>query len=344
MARRRGNLEARQRVLRAMRGVFEAQGFAEVETPILQVSPGNEPHLHPFSTSLSSPRPDEASRALFLHTSPEFAMKKLLVAGVPKLFQFAHVFRNGERSSRHHPEFLMLEWYRAGADTSAIMEDCQDLIRAAAVAVGIDAFKIGASGTACACNPFGAWERLGVAEAFHRYAGIDLLATTPEPLAPDAGLLAEQIRRSGVTRVAEGDSWEDLFFRVLGEAIEPLLGRERPTFLCDYPISQAALARPHPADPRLAERFELYIGGLELANAFGELTDAEEQARRFRADMALKERLYGERVPVDEDFLDALRFGMPASAGIALGVDRLVMLCAGATAIEDVLWCPVTAI
>lgn len=340
-ARRRENLETRQRVIRSLRCVFELEGFAEVETPILQVSPGNEPHLHPFATQLNSPRPDEPSRTLFLHTSPEFAMKKLLVAGAPKLFQFAHVFRNGERSSRHHPEFLMLEWYRAGADTQAIMADCEALVCAAAKAARVGTFKVGANGTACACDPFTAWERLSVAEAFTRYAGIDLLATTPEPLAPDVGLLAKQVRRSGVARVAEGDSWEDLFFRVLGEVIEPLLGRERPTFLCDYPISQAALARPNPHDARIAERFELYIGGLELANAFGELTDAEEQSRRFRADMELKERLYGEKVPVDEDFLDALRFGMPASAGIALGVDRLVMLCAGAATIEDVLWCPV---
>lgn len=340
-ARRKGNLELRQRVIRAMRGAFEAQGFAEVETPILQVSPGNEPHLHPFSTQLKSPRPDEPPRELYLHTSPEFAMKKLLVAGVPKLFQLAHVFRNGERSSRHHPEFLMLEWYRAGADTSVIMQDCETLVRAAAKASGIERFTVGANGKACACDPFGPWERLGVAEAFSRYAGIDLLATAPDPQAPDAGLLSGLVRRSGVARVAEGDSWEDLFFRVLGEVIEPVLGRERPTFLCDYPISQAALARPNPSDPRLAERFELYIGGLELANAFGELTDADEQSRRFRADMELKERLYGEKVPVDEDFLAALRHGLPQSSGIALGVDRLVMLCAGATNIEEVLWCPV---
>lgn len=324
-----------------MRGVFEAQGFAEVDTPILQVSPGNEPHLHPFATRLKSPCGDDPPRELFLHTSPEFAMKKLLVAGVPRMFQFAHVFRNGERSSRHHPEFLMLEWYRAGADTPTIMEDCETLVRAAAKASGIDKFTVGANGQACACDPFVGWERLSVAEAFTRYAGIDLLATAPEPLSPETELLAEQVRRSGIARVAEGDNWEDLFFRVLGEVIEPLLGRERPTFLCDYPISQAALARPHPNDPRLAERFELYIGGLELANAFGELTDADEQARRFRADMALKQSLYGEKVPVDEEFLDALRFGLPPSSGIALGVDRLVMLCAGARNIEDVLWCPV---
>lgn len=341
LARRRENLDVRQRVMRALRCVFQAEGFVEVETPILQVSPGNEPHLHPFATQLNSPHPDEPSRTLFLHTSPEFAMKKLLVAGLPKIFQFAHVFRNGERSSRHHPEFLMLEWYRAEADTQAIMADCEALVRAAARASNVHTFTVGANGAACSCDPFSAWERLSVADAFTRYAGIDLLKTTPVPLVPDAGLLAEQIRHSGVVRVAEADSWEDLFFRVLGEVIEPLLGCERPTFLCDYPISQAALARPHPHDPRLAERFELYIGGLELANAFGELTDANEQARRFYADAALKERLYGEKVPVDEDFLNALRFGMPASAGIALGVDRLVMLCTGTTVIEDVLWCPV---
>ena len=185
------------------------------------------------------------------------------------------------------------------------------------------------------CNPFIPWENLSVSEAFQRYAGIDLL-----PTLGSVQLLREQVQAAGL-RVSEQDSWDDLFFRVMGERIEPFLGKERPTFLCDYPVGMAALARPKRDDPRLAERFELYICGYELANAFDELTDPEEQTRRFHADQAEKKKLYGETYPIDEDFIAALRHGMPESAGIALGFDRLVMLCAGVEMIDDVLWAPV---
>jgi lysyl-tRNA synthetase class 2 len=325
-ARRRPMLECRQLVLRATRGVFESEGFAEVETPALQISPGMEVHLHAFKTRFENLHSGEASD-YYLHTSPEFAMKKLLVAGMPKIFQIAHVFRNGEHSSRHHPEFSMLEWYRAGAGLAEIKQDCVTLVRAAAKAAGIKTFAT--------CDPFQEWETLSVPDAFRRHAGIDLMATVD-----DANLLREQVARAGLRATAE-DTWDDLFFRVMGEKIEPFLGKTRPTFLCDYPVSMAALARPKSCDPRLAERFELYICGIELANAFDELTDANEQIRRFKADSAAKQRLYGIQYPIDEDFIAALRTGMPASAGIALGFDRLVMLCAGAAHIEDVLWAPV---
>jgi lysyl-tRNA synthetase class 2 len=332
--RRKPHLEVRQRVIRAVRDYFHEQDFAEVDTPILQVSPGNEVHLQAFATELKDSQGGSHTR--YLHTSPEFAMKKLLTAGVPKLFQIAHTFRNGERSSRHHPEFLMLEWYRAGATLDAIMQDCVGLTRAAAKAADKATFR--AHNTACC--PFIEWQRLSVPEAFRCYAGIDLLATMADPHHPDRNVLAKECARIGV-HVSDGDSWDDLFFRVMGERIEPYLGKDRPTFLCDYPLAQAALARPKADDPRLAERFELYICGIELANAFGELTDAEEQQRRFAADMDLKEKLYGERYPVDDDFIAALRHGMPESSGIALGLDRLIMLCAGAESIDDVLWLPV---
>jgi lysyl-tRNA synthetase class 2 len=334
-AKRRPYLEKRQRVIHAIRAYFEAENFAEVDTPALQISPGNEVHLQAFSTEWRDPHGGPPQR-FYLHTSPEFAMKKLLVAGEKRLFQLAHVFRNAERSSRHHPEFTMLEWYRAHADTNALMQDCIDLVRAAATAAGRKTF----AANGMPCDPFAEWERLSVPDAFLRYTNIDLLATAPDPYAPDVALLRTAAAPLQL-HTADDDTWEDIFFRIMMEIIEPHLGKDRPTFLCDYPVSMAALARPKPEDPRLAERFELYIAGFEIANAFGELTDADEQLRRFEVDMAFKEKRYGERFPIDQDFIDALRHGLPPSAGIALGVDRLVMLCAGTENIEDVLWMPV---
>jgi lysyl-tRNA synthetase class 2 len=328
-AARRDALEARARIAAAVRNFFAERGFAEVETPALQVSPGLEPHLVAFTTELLEP--GEGSRVRHLHTSPEFAMKKLLVAGVPRLFQLARVFRNGERGRLHHPEFTMLEWYRAGASYRDLMADCEALLRAVAPRY---------SWAGRSADAAGPWTYVSVAAAFRRWAGIDLLATAPDPGAPSLALLAEAARPIGIAP-HEGDGWEDLFFRIFLERIEPELGIGAPAILYDYPISMAALARPKPEDPRLAERFELYLCGVELANAFGELTDAAEQRRRFARDRAAKEARYGFSYPVDEDFLAALEHGMPASAGIALGFDRLVMLAAGAGRIEDVLWAPV---
>ena len=327
-------LLARGRILAALRTWFAGEAFVEVETPVLQVSPGMEVHLRAFASELMAP--DDSRRRLYLHTSPEFAMKKLLAGGVPRLFQFAHVFRNGERSDLHHPEFTMLEWYRAGATYLDLMDDCEALLREAIAAAG--ATRLSWRGAECDLSrPF---ERLTVADAFRQHAGIDLLATAPNPRAPDVVLLARAAGSIGV-RTTDSDTWEDVFFRVMLDRIESRLGFGRPTILCDYPVSMAALSRPKPSDPRLAERFELYACGVELANAFGELTDAAVQRARFEADMALKQKLYGERYPIDEDFLAALEHGLPDCAGIALGFDRLVMLCLGAPRIEDVLWLPV---
>jgi lysyl-tRNA synthetase class 2 len=260
-------------------------------------------------------------------------MKKLLVAGVPRLFQLAHCFRNGERSRTHHPEFTMLEWYRADAGYGDLMADCEALLRA--VAGGAPLTWQGRS-----ADPALPWQYLSVAEAFERFCRIDLLATAPDREAPSVELLTDAARPLDIVP-HPGDSWEDLFFRLFLERIEPHLGIGAPTILYDYPISMAALARAKPGDARLAERFELYVCGLELANAFGELTDAAAQRRRFLADQQKKRRRYGIAYPVDEDFLGALAHGMPESAGIALGVDRLVMLASGADTIEDVLWAPV---
>ena len=336
LAARRENLFARARILAAVREFFAAEGFVEVQTPALQVSPGLEPHLKAFATELHDPR-DGVVRPRYLHTSPEFAMKKLLAGGMTRIWQLAPVFRDGERGATHHPEFSMIEWYRAGATYRDLMEDCEKLLRAAQPA---------SSGTALSWNnktsdarlPF---ERLSVAEAFARHAGIDILATAPDPARPDLALLAREAERIGIAP-HPGDDWESLYFRIFLDRIEPRLGIGAPTILYDYPVSMAALSRRKPDDPRLAERFELYVCGLELANAFSELTDAREQRARFLADQARKQVLYGETYPIDEDFLAALEHGLPECAGIALGFDRLVMLCTGAAHIENVLWAPVS--
>jgi lysyl-tRNA synthetase class 2 len=329
-ARRRPMLELRGRLTAATRAFFGARGFLEVETPALQVSPGLEPHLMAFATELVA-ADQQSSQPLYLHTSPEFAMKKLLAAGLPRIFQLAHVFRNGERASTHSPEFTMLEWYRTGGYGGAI-GDTSDLLRTLAGVAG----RSEVSWRGMICDLTAEPEHLTVQDAFARHAGgIDLLAT-----AGGMDALIAEAWRIGV-RVGEGDRWDDLMLRILAERIEPHLGEGRPTFLMEYPVEMAALARVKPDDARVAERVELYIAGVEIANGFGELTDATEQRRRFIADMDLKERLYGVRYPVDEEFLDALEYGIPDSAGMALGFDRLVMLLAGAEHIEDVLWAPV---
>ncbi len=326
-------LRARRRVLAALRDYLEARDFAEVETAILQVSPGNEAHLHAFSTELQAP--DGVPQRLFLHTSPEFACKKLLAAGERRIFEFARVFRNRERGALHHPEFTLLEWYRAGETYETLMDDCAGFLAVAAGAAGTDRFSFRGR----EADPLASPERLTVAEAFRFHAGIDLLGTLGDR-EPDRDGLAAQARAAGV-RLADDDSWSDIFSRVLVERVEPRLGNGRATLLTEYPRPEAALARPKAADPRVAERFELFICGIELANGFGELTDPVEQRRRLEAEMAKKHRLYGERYPIDEDFLAALAC-MPPASGCALGFDRLVMLAARASRIDQVIWTPLS--
>ncbi|MFC0283766.1 EF-P lysine aminoacylase EpmA [Camelimonas abortus] len=341
-AMRRPRLLARTRLLAAIRRHFDAQGFIEVDPAALQASPGNETHLHGYRVDDGAGGPQPP---LYLHTSPEFAMKKLLAAGETRIYALSHVFRARERSPLHHPEFVMLEWYRAGAAPHEAMADCAALLRLAA-RVAADAGVAPADGLwryrDRVCDPYLEPERLPVTEAFARHAGLDLARYLPQGETADAACVAafrDAAAAIGV-RVSADDGWSDVFSRVLSERVEPHLGAGRATLLCDYPASEAALARRRADDPRFAERFETYACGVELANGFGELTDAAEQRRRFAADMDEKARIYGERYPVDEDFLDALTH-MPEACGVALGVDRLAMLATGARRVDEVIWTPV---
>lgn len=327
---RRPFLQARGAITASLRGFFAEQGFVEVETSILQVSPGNETHLHAPRTELIRPDGSRASR--YLRTSPEFACKKLLAAGEQRIFEFARVFRDRERGDLHLPEFTMLEWYRAGAPYDAIMADTVVVIAHAAQATGIGTFAFRGR----TADPFAEPELLTVAGAFERFAGIDLLSTIS---GNEGNCAALAQAAAGKVRVAEDDTWSDIFSKVLVEHVEPHLGQGRLTILFEYPSPEAALARVKAGDPRVAERFEVYACGVELANGFGELTDAEEQRKRFTESMAEKQRRYGEAYPLDEDFLAAVA-QMPEASGVALGFDRLVMLASGATRIDQVVWTP----
>jgi elongation factor P--(R)-beta-lysine ligase len=331
-AARRPYLQARGRIMAALRNWFAARDFVEVETAALQVSPGNETHLHAFAAALIGPGGER--RQLYLRTSPEFACKKLLAAGETRIVDFARVFRNRERGALHHPEFTMLEWYRAHEPYETLMDDCAGVLAEAARAAGAKQFVY----RGITVDPFAAAERLTVAGAFSRHAGIDLLATVRDGKG-ERTALAAQATKAGIA-MADNDSWSDIFSRILVERVDPHLGVGRATILYEYPLPLAALARAKPGSDQVAERFELYACGVELANAFGELGDPVEQRARFEAAMAEKERLYGERYPIDADFLAAMEHAPPAS-GIALGLDRLVMLATGAQRIDQVIWAPV---
>lgn len=326
------SLKARDRIRKTLRRHFEDAGFVEVECSILQRSPGNEAHLHAFATDFVNAAGER--RRLYLHTSPEFACKKLLAAGEGRIFEFARVFRNRERGPLHAPEFTMLEWYRARENYHAVIGDCLDLLKLAANAVPTQVL----SWRNRSCDPFGDAQRLTVGEAFQRFAGIDLLATLDAQGDGDRDALAGAMRTSGMEAGAD-DSWSDLFSKILVASIEPRLGIGQPTILYEYPRCEAALARAAPHNPRVSERFELYACGVELANGFGELTDPVEQRRRFESEMKEKARVYGERYPLDGDFLSALSH-MPEASGVALGFDRLVMLALGAPRIDNVIWTP----
>ncbi|HOO81121.1 MAG TPA: EF-P lysine aminoacylase EpmA, partial [Alphaproteobacteria bacterium] len=268
-------LEVRVQLIRAMRAHFDDQDFWEVQTPILQTMPGADVHIHAY----------KLENGAYLHNSPEFAMKKLLVAGAPKIYQICPVFRREERTNLHNPEFTMLEWYRAQADYTNIMKDCEELLRS----LEIKEFHYNGQ----TCDPHAPWRRITVCEAFKQYTDIDLASHFG-----NVDTFRSTVAEKGI-RTIETDNWDDIFHAVMAEKIEPHLGQGAPTILYDYPASMAVLSRKKPEDPRLAERFELYVCGVELANAFSELTDPAEQRARFIADMAEKQRLYGESYPLD---------------------------------------------
>jgi len=314
----------------AVREFLTQRGFEEVETPCLVPAPGMEPHIDAFCAPYL-PEGGGTGRPLWLHSSPEYAMKRLLAEGFPRIFQLARVFRNGEVSDTHNPEFTMLELYRAHTDYRGIMEDLEQTVAHAARAV-TGGTRVEAGGGAIDLTP--PFERLTVEEAFRKRLGIELAACDG-----DAGRLRTALRAASLDAGRDGDSFDDLFFRAFLDRIEPGLGLDRPVYLIDWPAPMAALSRLKPDDPRFAERFELYAGGLELANGFSELTDAVEQRRRLLEEQAFRARIGRPVYPLDEQFLAALP-RMPEAGGVALGLDRLLMLLIGGRSLADVLLFP----
>jgi len=316
-------LKQRERIIDAVRRFFKDEGFTEVETPLLVPSPGLEPHLDAFRVESSAPQ-----AALYLPTSPEYAMKKLLAAGSGSIFQICKAFRDEPPSEHHLPEFTMLEWYRVGADYLGLMDDCERMCGFVAEAA-CGAPVVERQGSSLDLSP--PYERISVREAFRRYAGLELTfgESTDE--------LRSLARGAGCSDVAPDDDWDEVFFKAFLRHVEPQLGRGRPTLLYDYPARMAALSRIKTGDPLVCERFELYAGGLELANAFTELTDPAEQRRRLEADNAARRKLGKPELPIDQEFLAALERGLPDCAGAALGLDRLIMLLTDTPDIRQVV-------
>ena len=324
-------LALRGRIKARLRAYFLTEGFIEVECGILAVSPGNEAHLHAFETEPG--RPTAAARPFTCtprrNSPPRSCWRRARKGSSNSPASFA----TGNARRLHAPEFTMLEWYRAHAG----YRRC-DRRRPGAGAAGGEEAGRELTYLDRRCDPFAEAEWLTVGDAFRIHAGVEFLDTLSPEGAGDRDMLATRARRAGFA-IADDDGWSDIFSKVLAARVEPSLGLERLTILYDYPRAEAALARPKPDDPRLAERFELYACGVELANGFGELTDPDEQRARFIAEMDEKERVYGTRYPLDEDFLTALAV-MPPASGVALGFDRLVMLASGAPHIDHVLWTP----
>jgi lysyl-tRNA synthetase class 2 len=329
-ADRRPFLRVRSAINRGLRDWFEVGDFVEVETPLAQLSPGNEVHLHAPAIDLHNSA--GIARRRFLRTSPEFACKKLLAAGETRIVEFARVFRDREEGPLHLPEFTMLEWYRANALYKAAIDDSVAIIVEAGRIAGTGAFRFRGRSADLSLPA----QQLTVAEAFSEFAGVDLLATISDGVGDREALTAATAGRIGI---AADDDWSDIFSKLLVALVEPNLGNGCITVLTDYPAPEAALAQLSAGDRRVAERFEVYACGVELANGYGELNDPAVQYARFEAAMVERERRYGERYPIDDDLIEAIGL-MPPACGVALGLDRLVMLAAGATRIDQVIWTP----
>lgn len=311
-------LRLRAHLLATIRAFFAARGVLEVDTPALSTAGASDPHLESFTVSYGGPGPRHG-QILYLHTSPEFPMKRLLAAGSGSIYQIAKVFRDGEAGRRHNPEFTLVEWYRVGFDHRQLMVEVAELVT-----------------SLLGDRLLGTTEQLSYAEVFQRYLDLD-------PHRASITELTACVEGQGLSAPPgmpedDPDPWLDL---LLSHCIEPRLGQGRLTFIDDYPVSQAALAQVRPGDPPVGERFELYLQGIELANGFYELGDAQEQRRRFVADNEIRAARGLATVPVDEQLLAALAAGLPAGAGVALGFDRLLMIAAGKSSLEEVLAFPI---
>lgn len=325
-------LNARNLAKNAIRKWFETQDFIEVETAQLQTSPGNEVHLLGLETQWTSPELETTQ--MFLATSPEFACKKLIAGGMERIFEFARVFRNRDLSPIHTPEFTMLEWYRTNQDWNIAIDDTWAICVAAANAIGARYFRHKNIEILINVTP----QRLTLQEAFLNFANIDMLSTISNNGEMARDEFANLAIKSGIN-IDDTDNWSDIFTKVLVAKIEPNLGINAPIILCEYPVPEGALAQKCAHDNRVVERFELYICGVEIANGFGELIDANEQRQRFENAMQEQTKIYGKSYPIDYDLLDAISH-MPPTSGVALGFDRLLMLITGARNINDVLWSP----
>lgn len=326
-------LRKRERIIDEVRAFFKADGFLEIDSPLMVKSPGMEPYLEVFETTLIDD--EHKKQRAFLLTSPEYALKKLLVAGIPKLFSICKSFRNGEGlSHKHNPEFSIMEWYRTNADYTDIMRDCENLFVHLCKKISPPT-EGGDQGVVWEyqgkqydlTTP---WERISVAGAFEKYCGMDI----------DTMLDEQKIKEAGMKRgfqVSSDTTWEQMYNQFFLNDIEPHLGVDRPTIIYDFPASQASLSKKKTDDPRFAERFEFYVAGIEMGNAFSELTDAEEQLKRFEIERAERESLGKTMYDIDMDYIEAIRTGLPPTGGIAVGIDRIVMFFANAPSIQDVL-------
>ncbi len=324
-------LYKREQIIDAIRQFFKQQHFLEVDSPVLVKSPGMEPYLEVFETTLIDANSNK--QPAYLLTSPEYALKKLLVAGIPKLFQIGKSFRNGEGlSGKHNPEFTIMEWYRTNASYLEIMQDCQDLCTFLAEKITGSLVVQYQGKTYDFSQP---WEKISVAEAFEKYCGINKETLLDKELLLAAG------QKRGFSIDAE-TTWEQIYNQFLLNDIDPHLGMKVPTILYDYPASQASLSKRKETDPRFAERFEFYLAGIEMGNAFSELTDANEQLARFQLELEERKALHKTLYDIDMDYIAALKEGLPPTGGIAVGVDRLCMFFANAPSIQDVMVFPVT--